>query len=153
MPTLPAELLPLIVAFQSLFSKSVWENAQTLLVGAILAIGKRTVTACLRVMGKSDDEHFQNYHRVLNRARWSALEAGRLLLQLLLAAFAPTGALVFGLDVLNGGAAQRSPPKASTAIRCALRTRILSKPVACAGSVVCCWSPCRGRARSGVCHF
>lgn len=98
MPTLPAELLPLIVAFQPVFSKSVWKNAQALLVGALLAIGKRTVTACLRVMGKSDDEHFQNYHRVLNRARWSALEAGCLLLRLLLAAFAPTGALVFGLD-------------------------------------------------------
>ena len=98
MPTLPAELLPLIVEFQPLFSKSVWKNAQVLLLGAILAIGKRTVTACLRVMGKSDDEHFQNYHRVLNRARWSALEAGRLLLRLLVAAFAPTGALIFGLD-------------------------------------------------------
>ncbi|MFN7929301.1 MAG: hypothetical protein U0Y68_15420 [Blastocatellia bacterium] len=67
-PTLPAELLPFIVEFQPLFSKSVWVNAQTLLTGAILAIGKRTVTACLQVMGKSDDKHFQNYHRVLNRA-------------------------------------------------------------------------------------
>ena len=98
MPTLPAELLPLIVEFQPLFSKSVWKNAQTLLVGAILAIGKRTVTACLRVMGKSDDKHFQNYHRVLNRAQWSALAASRLLLRLLVSTFAPTGELVFGLD-------------------------------------------------------
>jgi hypothetical protein len=38
MTTLPAELLPLIVKFQPLFAKSVWKNAQTLLVGAILAI-------------------------------------------------------------------------------------------------------------------
>src|SRR5262245_4897047 len=98
MPTLPAELLPLIVEFQPLFSKSVWNNAQTLLVGAILAIGKRTVTACLRVMGKSQDERFQNYHRVLNRARWSALEAGRALLRLLVMALAPAGELVLGLD-------------------------------------------------------
>lgn len=98
MPTLPAELLPLIVAFQALFSKSIWINAQVLLVGAILAPGKRTVTACLRMMGKSNDRHFQNYHRVLNRARWSALQAARILLQLLIAAFAPTGELVFGLD-------------------------------------------------------
>ena len=44
MPTLPAELLPFIVEFQPLFSKSVWENAQTLLCGAILTIGKRTVS-------------------------------------------------------------------------------------------------------------
>jgi hypothetical protein len=98
MPTLPAELLPLIVGLQPLFSKSVWENAQTLLVGAILAVGNRTVTACLRVMGKSNDKHFQNYHRVLNRARWPALEASRRLLRLLVTAFAPTGELVFGLD-------------------------------------------------------
>ena len=98
MPTLPAELLPLIVEFQPLFSKSVWKNAQTLLAGAILAIGKRTVTACLRVTGKSADQHFQNYHRVLNRAQWSALTASRLLLRLLLSTFAPTGELVFGLD-------------------------------------------------------
>lgn len=98
MPTLPAALLPFIVEFQPLFSKSVWENAQTLLAGAILATGKRTVIACLGVMGKSADEHFQNYHRVLNRSRWSALQASRLLLRLLLAAFAPTGALVCGLD-------------------------------------------------------
>src|SRR5690349_14716828 len=98
MPTLPAELLPLIVEFQPLFSKPVWENAQTLLVGAILTIGKRTVTACLRVLGKSADPHFQNYHRVLNRARWSALTTSRLLLRLLVSTFAPTGALVCGLD-------------------------------------------------------
>jgi hypothetical protein len=98
MPILPAELLPLIVEFQPLFSKSVWKNAQTLLVGAILALGKRTVTACLRVMGQSEDKHFQNYHRVLNRARWSALEASRLLLRLLVKTFAPAGELVFGLD-------------------------------------------------------
>ena len=98
MPTLPAELLTLIVGFQPLFSKSVWNNAQTLLVGAILAVGKRTVTACLRVMGKSEDKHFQNYHRVLNRARWPALEASRRLLRLWVVAFAPSGEMVFGLD-------------------------------------------------------
>lgn len=98
MQTLPVELLPLIVEFQPFFSKSVWENAQTLLVGAILAIGKRTVTACLRVMGKSDDPHFQNYHRVLNRASWPVLALSRVLLMLLVKTFAPTGELIFGID-------------------------------------------------------
>src|SRR5262245_37694715 len=83
MPTLPAELLPLIVEFVPLFSKPVWEHAKVLLVGAILATGKRTVTACLRIMGKSQEIHFQNYHRVLNRAQWSALAAGQILLRLL----------------------------------------------------------------------
>jgi DDE superfamily endonuclease len=98
MPTLPAELLPLIVAFAPLFSKPVWEHAQVLLVGAILAPGRRTVTSCLRVMGKSDEPHFQNYHRVLNRARWSAIKASQLLLRLLVTTFAPEGELVVGID-------------------------------------------------------
>jgi DDE superfamily endonuclease len=98
MQTLPVELLPLIIEFQPLFSKPVWQHAKRLLVGAILAIGKRTVTSCLRVCGLAHDSGFQNYHRVLNRARWSALAASRLLLRLLVAAFAPTGELVCGLD-------------------------------------------------------
>ncbi len=98
MLSLPVELLPLIIEFQPLFSKPVWPHAKLLLVGAILAIGKRTVTSCLRVMGLAHDNGFQNYHRVLNRARWSALAASRLLLGLLVAAFAPTGELVCGLD-------------------------------------------------------
>jgi hypothetical protein len=98
MQTLPVELLPVIIEFQSLFSKPVWEHAQVLLIGAILAIGKRTVTACLRVMGKSDEAHFQNYHRVLNRAQWSALALSRVLLRLLVKTFASDGPLLFGLD-------------------------------------------------------
>ena len=98
MLTLPAELLPLIVEFAPLFSKRVWKHAEILLVGAILAPGKRTVTACLRVCGLSQEKCFVNYHRVLHRARWSALAASRILLRLLIASLAPTGELVFGLD-------------------------------------------------------
>lgn len=98
MPTLPAALLPLIVEFAPLFSKPVWQHAQVLLVGALLAVGQRTVTACRRVMGLAHAPHFQNYHRVLNRARWSALAASRLLLRLLVETFAPQGVLVCGLD-------------------------------------------------------
>ena len=49
-----------------------WQWATVLVVGAILAPGKRTVTAALRVMGLSDEVHFQNYHRLLNRAVWSS---------------------------------------------------------------------------------
>jgi len=98
MLTLPFELANLIVAFAPLFSKPVWEHAQVLLVGAIMAPGKRTITQALRVMGLSADERFQNYHRVLNRAVWSSLEASRILLSLLVAAFAPEGVLVMGID-------------------------------------------------------
>jgi hypothetical protein len=98
MLTLPAELMALIVAFAPLFSKPVFEHAKLLLVGSILAIGKRTVTACLRVCGKAQERHFQTYHRVLNRARWSALAGARILLGLLVSTFASEGELVFGID-------------------------------------------------------
>ncbi|HJQ67761.1 MAG TPA: transposase [Blastocatellia bacterium] len=98
MQTLPVELMSLIVAFAPLFSKPVFEHAKVLLAGAVLAPGKRTVTAALRVMGKSHEKNFQTYHRVLNRARWSALAGARILLGLLVATFAPSGALVFGID-------------------------------------------------------
>jgi hypothetical protein len=43
----------------------VWEHVQVLVVGALLAPGKRTVTAVLWVMGLNQEWHFQNYHRVL----------------------------------------------------------------------------------------
>jgi hypothetical protein len=88
MRTLSADLLSLIVVFQPLFTKPTWENAKALLLGALLARGKRTVTACLRVVGLGDEEHFQNYHRVLNRARWNALDAARILFGLILTVFA-----------------------------------------------------------------
>lgn len=95
---MPCEFVNLIVAFAPLFSKPVFRHAQLLLLGAILSPGKRTVTSALRVMGKSREKHFQNYHRVLNRARWSGLAVSRLLLSLLVSTFAPTGTLVMGLD-------------------------------------------------------
>ena len=98
MPTLPAELLYLIVVFQPLFTKPTWEHAKVLLLGALLARGKRTVTACLRVVGLSDEEHFQNYHRVLNRAPWDTLQAARILLGLLILLVPPGGVIVLGAD-------------------------------------------------------
>jgi len=96
--TLPEPYLNLIQHFAPLFYAPVWEAAQVLLWGAILAGRTRTVSAILRVLGLSADPHFQNYHRVLNRAVWSSLEVSRVLLALLLARFAGAGELVLGLD-------------------------------------------------------
>lgn len=98
MRTLPSELTSLILAFAPVFSKPVWQHVQVLLVGAILAPGKRTVTSALRVCGLSQERHFQTYHRVLNRARWSSRAASRILLSLLVSTFVPEGALVFAID-------------------------------------------------------
>jgi hypothetical protein len=75
MPTLPAEYITILGAFASLFSQRIWEHAKILFMGAILCPAERTVTAVLRMMGLSWEKHFQNYHRVLNRAVWSSLDA------------------------------------------------------------------------------
>ncbi len=98
MNLLPKDFLPLILMFAPLFSKQVWESAVVLLVGAILAPGKRTVSTILRVMGMQHERQFQRYHRVLNRAVWSSRQASRVLLQQLVSAFAPSGVLVMGID-------------------------------------------------------
>lgn len=98
MSTLPTGFAHLIAAFAPLFSQRVFQSAQILAMGAILAIGKRTVSAVLRVMGRDQQADFQTYHRVLNRAAWSTLAASRILLRLLVHTFAPHGPLIFGLD-------------------------------------------------------
>jgi hypothetical protein len=98
MRTLPAKMLHLLEPFVPLFSKRVWPHLQILLAGAILAPGKRTVSAALRVMGLGQTEHFQRYHRVLNRAAWSGREASCVLLGLLVRMFVPSGPLVIGVD-------------------------------------------------------
>ena len=98
MPTLRSEYTTILTAFAGLFSKRVWQQCKILLLGAILAPGQRTVTATLRIMGLSAEKHFQNFHRVLNRAIWSSREASRVLLGLLVAAFAVHGPVVLGLD-------------------------------------------------------
>ena len=99
MRTLPTTMLHLLNPFVPLFSRRLWSHVQVLLGGAILAPGKRTVSAALRVMGLGQTEQFQRYHRVLNRATWSGLEASRVLLGLLVRTFVPSsGPLVLGVE-------------------------------------------------------
>lgn len=99
MRNLPAGIIHVLRQFEPLFSERVWEWAKILLIGAILAPGKRTVTSALRVMGLGQERQYQNYHRVLNRAKWSSHGASSVLLRLLIGAFvAEDSAVVMGID-------------------------------------------------------
>src|SRR6266511_2912266 len=99
MPPLPEAIILVLAPFAPLFSHRVWLHAQLLLLGAMLAPGARTVTAALRVMGLSGERHFTHDHRVLNRATWSARQAGRILLGRLVTRLVPPGApIVLGAD-------------------------------------------------------
>jgi hypothetical protein len=95
---MPCELMNFVVAFAPLFSKPVFQRVQVLLTGAILSPASRTVANALRVMGLSEEKHFQNYHRVLNRAEWSCLKGSRVLLNLLIKVFQLEDELVIGFD-------------------------------------------------------
>lgn len=92
------EYIKLLALFSAHCSASIWAYAQVLITGAILVRGQRTVTAILRVMGLSDEAHFVNYHRVLQRAVWSSLAVSRTLLRLLVQSFVPTGPMLIGGD-------------------------------------------------------
>ena len=50
MATISSGLTRAIVGLSDLFSKRAWPLVQVLLAGAILAVGRRTVSAVLRVM-------------------------------------------------------------------------------------------------------
>ena len=98
MRTLPKEIIQILVPFAPLFSERVWQHAQVLLAGAILAPGKRTVCSALRAVGFDQQRCFHRYHRVLSRAVWSGREASRVLLEALVETFVPNGPLVVGID-------------------------------------------------------
>src|SRR5205814_1085385 len=98
MGTLPPARPHLVAPFAPLFSRRVWRHALLLVAGAALAPGKRTVSAALRAMGLHQTKRWTRYHRVLNRAQWSGLALSRVLLGLLVAAFAPDGPVVLGVD-------------------------------------------------------
>jgi DDE superfamily endonuclease len=84
--------------FQQGFTAPTWQHVLVLIVGAILTPGRRTVAAALRITGLEHDPHFTNYHRVLNRNRWSSRWIARCLLRLLIDTLVPTGPIVIGLD-------------------------------------------------------
>jgi hypothetical protein len=99
MEALPREIVRVLRIFEDAFSERVWDWVQVLVVGAIVTPGQRTVASVLRVMGLSDERQYQNYHRVLNRARWSSRELSRRLLMVLVETFVSVDEpVVIGLD-------------------------------------------------------
>lgn len=96
---LPQCFVSRLEVFADLFTRPTWSNVLVLLAGAILAPGRRTVTATLRILGLDGDPHFGTFHRVLNRARWSSRQVAGRLLRLLVDTFVPPGCpVIVGFD-------------------------------------------------------
>lgn len=86
-------------AFAPMFTQPVWAHVQTLVTGALLCQGPRTVASVLRILGLSDGKGFCKYHRVLSRAQWSGLQGSRILLGLLVVVAVGAGfPLIFLVD-------------------------------------------------------
>ena len=79
-------MIRVLVPFAPLFSERVFEHGRVLMAGAILTPGRRTVSSALRAMGLDQSKTFHRYHRGLSRAKWSGLEASRVLLDSLVEA-------------------------------------------------------------------
>jgi len=63
---------------QVFWGTTTWYRAQELVVGALLATGKRTVRPVLRVLGRSAETNDARYHEVPGRAVWSGLAVSAL---------------------------------------------------------------------------
>ena|SRR3989441_4348490 len=92
--SLPRPIITILAHFEPLFTAPTWKKVVILLVGTVLARGRRTVTAALRQMGLQMETHFSGFHQVLNRARWSPLAGSRRLLQVLVQTFVHAGGTV-----------------------------------------------------------
>ena len=89
--SVPQPIITVLAHFESLFMAPTWKKVLTLLIGTLLAWGRRTVTAALRHMGHQMNAQFSVFHQVLNRARWSPLEVSRRLLQVLVHTYVGAG--------------------------------------------------------------
>jgi hypothetical protein len=94
----PASLTLWMQPFREGFTAPTWEHVLVLIVGSILTPGRRTVAAALRVVGFEQAMDFANYHRVLNRNRWSSRWVARCLFRVLVNNLVPTGPVIMGLD-------------------------------------------------------
>ena len=102
-PPSPGDPVPQILcdwlqALRSCFTAPSWEYVLVLVMGAVLAPGKRTVSACLRMTGRAEAKNFSSYHQLLNRARWDSRAMARRLLVMIIDRFVPDGPVVIGMD-------------------------------------------------------
>jgi len=99
---MPAPVQDVLVLFAPVFSSPVWNHARLLLLGAIPAPGKQTMTSALHGSGQTQERRFTNCQRVLDRAAWQAWFAAKILLGLLSAILPGEGPLLVLADETIG---------------------------------------------------
>jgi hypothetical protein len=100
---LPSEAHALVQVLALHFTGPTYQRASTLLVGAILTTGRRTVANLLRTLRHLASGHPTDYRRVLSRAPWSGLALGCALMRFLLDHVVPDGPVALvGDDTVDG---------------------------------------------------
>ena len=82
--SIPKAAEPLISGFSVAFTRPTFQRVVVLMLGAILALRQRTVTAILRTAGPLAEGHWSDFHRVLCCRVWSAWPLGKVLAAMVL---------------------------------------------------------------------
>ena len=100
---LPPEAHSLVQAMVPAFTNPTYQRFSTLLVGAIVTTGRRTVANLIRTLRHLATGHRTDYQRVLSRAPWSGLQLGCALVRLLFDRLVPDGpVMLVGDDTVDG---------------------------------------------------
>jgi DDE superfamily endonuclease len=146
---LPQAFVTRMAPFLAAFCRRSRDTAAALAVGALLAIGPRTVTNCLRALGLAEHPSFTAFHRVLNRNVWSGLALGRTLLQLLVPIFEPGRPFVIiGVDhTLERRRGRRIEPASHfhDAVRSTAKQKITSRGLRWVSAMLLVQVPFAGR--------
>jgi hypothetical protein len=80
----PKAAEPLVCSFSVAFTRPTFQRVLVLLLGAILTLRQRTVTAMLRTVGPLAKGHWSDFHRVFCCRVWSCRPLGKVLAALVL---------------------------------------------------------------------
>jgi hypothetical protein len=91
MTAIPPEVQTLFQRFSPAFTCATFQRWRVIALGAILTVGRRTVSNILRTVGTLAPGHPSSYHRIFSKRRGSLWTLGRTLAGYLLDHFVPEG--------------------------------------------------------------
>jgi hypothetical protein len=95
---LPKAAEPLVSAFSVAFTRPTFQRVTLLILGAILSLRHRTVTAMLRTVGSLAKGHWSDFHRVLCCRVWSCWPLGKVLAAMILELIPPDRCVIVPVD-------------------------------------------------------
>ena len=98
MLALPSTAEPLFLSFSVAFTRPTFPRIVPLAVGAILTMGRRTVTAVLRTTGRPAPGHSRTHHRVFSRAAWLLWPLGKVIAAAILDLILPDEPVLVPMD-------------------------------------------------------